>query len=143
MAGATHDPLSSPAACLSRCVACRVSLDGGLTCPVCGYRPLVLDGILVAIGPLTGRNLVAATFDAVFTVGGINYFRDPCAALREMRRVARPGAAIVAADELPDLYRFAPGHALGLEALDKLGLRVMGVDRDFINMVYETPGHVE
>src|SRR5207245_845395 len=37
-------------------------------------------------------------FDAVFTVGGINYFRDPAAALGEMRRVARRGAVLVAAD---------------------------------------------
>jgi SAM-dependent methyltransferase len=84
-----------------------------------------------------------ATFDAVFTVGGINYFRDPAEALREMRRVARPGAVLVAADEIPELYRFALGHALGLEGLDKLGLRAMGIDREFVAMVYETPPLVE
>ena len=32
-----------------------------------------------------------ATFDACYTVGGFNYFRDHAAALREMRRVTRPG----------------------------------------------------
>lgn len=83
------------------------------------------------------------SFDAVFSVGGINYFRDPASALREMRRVGRPGSVLVAADEVPDLYRFAPGHALGLEALDRWGLRAMGLDREFVAMVFETPGIVE
>jgi len=83
------------------------------------------------------------TFDAVFTVGGINYFRDPAAALREMRRVARPGAVLVAADELPDLYRLSLGHAIGFEAIDRWALRLTGLDRDFLAMVYETPPSVE
>ena len=38
-----------------------------------------------------------ATFDAVFTVGGFNYFRDHVAALREMRRVAVPGRPVLVA----------------------------------------------
>ncbi len=32
-----------------------------------------------------------ASFDAVYSVGGFNYFRDPVQAVREMTRVARPG----------------------------------------------------
>ena len=76
------------------------------------------------------------TFDAVFTVGGFNYFRDHAAALREMRRVARREAPVLVADEIPDLYRFAPGHALGFDALDRWGLRAMGLDPDFIAMVF-------
>jgi len=76
-----------------------------------------------------------ASFDAVYTVGGFNYFRDHARALGEMRRVARPEAPVIVADELPDLYRLAPGHALGLEALDRWGLRVMGLDVDFVDMV--------
>jgi SAM-dependent methyltransferase len=83
-----------------------------------------------------------ATFDAVWTVGGINYFRDPAAALAEMWRVARPGAPLVAADENADLYRLAPGHALGLDALDEWGLRLMGVERDFLGMVFRDPADV-
>jgi ubiquinone/menaquinone biosynthesis C-methylase UbiE len=82
-------------------------------------------------------------FDAVFTVGGINYFRDPAAVLREMRRVARPGATLIAADEIPDLYRFAPGYALGLEGIDRWLMRVSGLPSEFVAMVYETPGRVE
>ena len=84
------------------------------------------------------------SFDVVFTVGGINYFRDPAAALREMRRVARLGATLLAADELADLYKFAPGHALGLDGLDTFGLKRMGLDPDFMAMVFDTPaGRVE
>lgn len=75
------------------------------------------------------------SFDAVYTIGGFNYFRDHTRALQEMRRVARPEAPVIVADELPDLYRLAPGHALGLETLDRWGLRLMGLDQEFIEMV--------
>lgn len=77
------------------------------------------------------------SFDAVYTVGGFNYFRDHAAALREMRRVARPGGAVVVADEIPDLYRFAPGHALGVDPLDRWALRLMGLDAPFVEMVLD------
>ena len=82
-------------------------------------------------------------FDAVFTVGGFNYFRDHAAALAEMRRVARPGAPLIVADELPDLYRLAPGHVLGLEGLDRLGLQIMGLEPDFVSMVLDHRVEVE
>lgn len=39
------------------------------------------------------------TFDAVFHFGGLNMFGDVEAALREMVRVAKPGASIVTGDE--------------------------------------------
>jgi SAM-dependent methyltransferase len=78
---------------------------------------------------------VDAAFDAVYSVGGFNYFRDPVLSLREMRRVARPGAPVVVADEDPDLIRFAPGRALGLDLIDRWGLRAMGLDAEFITMV--------
>ncbi len=82
-------------------------------------------------------------FDAVLTVGGINYFNDPGAALREMRRVARTGAVLVAADEIAELHRFSPASLLGLEPLDRAGLRLMGLDREFLRLVYEAaPGAV-
>src|SRR5512135_691246 len=68
------------------------------------------------------------TFDAVYSVGGFNYFRDHEAALRELRRVARREAPVIVADEIPDLYRFAPGHALGFDSLDRWGLSAMGLD---------------
>ena len=38
-------------------------------------------------------------FDVVFHFGGINFFNDRAAALREMVRVAKPGTKIVAGDE--------------------------------------------
>lgn len=84
-----------------------------------------------------------ATFDAVFTVGGPNYVRDAHALLSEMRRVARPGAPLIAADERPDLYRMGLGHVLGLDLLDTWWLRISGLDPEFIRMVYETPPQIE
>jgi SAM-dependent methyltransferase len=78
-----------------------------------------------------------ATFDVVFTVGGFNYFRDHAAALREMRRVAREGATLIVADEIPTLYRFAPGHFFGLEEVDGSVLRALGLDPEFVAMVLE------
>lgn len=83
------------------------------------------------------------SFDAAFTVGGINYFSGPSRALAEMRRVVRPGGTVVAADELPDLYRYNVGYMLGLEGFDQWTLRLMGLDPAFIAMVYETPARVE
>ena len=50
-----------------------------------------------------------ATFDACWSIGGFNYFRDHEAALREMRRVTRPGGPVVVADEIPGLHRAGPG----------------------------------
>lgn len=86
---------------------------------------------------------VDGAFDAVFTVGGINYFRDPDAALTEMRRVARRGAVLIAADERPDLFRYAPGLALGLEGVDRACLRLSGLGSEFVEMVYTTRPAVE
>jgi ubiquinone/menaquinone biosynthesis C-methylase UbiE len=76
-----------------------------------------------------------ATFDAVYTVGGFNYFRDPILAIEEMRRVARPGAPLVVADENPDLIGLSPGRALGLDLIDRWALRAMGLDAEFVAMV--------
>jgi ubiquinone/menaquinone biosynthesis C-methylase UbiE len=39
------------------------------------------------------------SFDAVFHIGGINFFNDKARAIEEMIRVARPGARILIADE--------------------------------------------
>ncbi|MGB8261945.1 MAG: class I SAM-dependent methyltransferase [Terracidiphilus sp.] len=39
------------------------------------------------------------SFDVVFHVGGINFFSDRAAAIREMIRVARPGSKLLIADE--------------------------------------------
>ena len=76
-----------------------------------------------------------STFDAVFSVGGFNYYRDPARAFSEMRRVARPGATILAADEIPGLRRFTLGHLIGAPFLDYASLRLAGLDRDFARMV--------
>jgi ubiquinone/menaquinone biosynthesis C-methylase UbiE len=46
-----------------------------------------------------------AVFDCVLHVGGINFFTDPGAALREMVRVARPGTRLVVVDETEEVAR--------------------------------------
>ena len=74
------------------------------------------------------------TFDAVLSNGGFNHFNDPEAALREMARVAKPGAPVVIADEMPDFLNF--GHRLGLPALDRwIGSRLMSMGDDFASLV--------
>ncbi len=52
-------------------------------------------------------------FDLVFHVGGFNFFNDKAAALREMVRVARPGANLYLVDET-DSIRDRPGILGGL-----------------------------
>jgi ubiquinone/menaquinone biosynthesis C-methylase UbiE len=42
-------------------------------------------------------------FDVVYHVGGINYFNDPGAAVREMVRVARPGTRMIIVDETEEV----------------------------------------
>jgi ubiquinone/menaquinone biosynthesis C-methylase UbiE len=63
--------------------------------------------------PLADRH-----FDAVLSIGAFNYFNDPVGALREMVRVAKPGAPIVISDELPNLTDRMLGHKLGFPAVD-------------------------
>ncbi|WP_435016251.1 class I SAM-dependent methyltransferase [Tundrisphaera sp. TA3] len=78
-----------------------------------------------------------ASFDACWTLGGFNYFRDHSAALREMARVTKPGGVMVVADEIPTLQRYGIGHLLGVPAVDAWWLRRLGLDRDFAAMVLD------
>jgi SAM-dependent methyltransferase len=78
-----------------------------------------------------------ATFDACWSVGGFNYYSDHESALREMRRVTKPGGPVVVADENPRLHRAGLGHILGAPALDAWWLRALGLDREFVTMVLQ------
>ena len=234
---ATTPSRAIPATALARCLDCRTALEGRPACPGCGRAYPVVDGVLEALGSLTGRNRTAAAFydgpgwarfqpweqvflwfqgpgpararrrvlrflprratarvlevgigdganlpllpvgwtpygvdiarrrldacrarepamagrlvlaqaealpfddamfDAVYSVGGFNYFSDHAAALREIRRVAKPGAPVVVADERPDLFLYSIGNLIGLDALDRWALRAAGLDEDFLEMV--------
>jgi ubiquinone/menaquinone biosynthesis C-methylase UbiE/uncharacterized protein YbaR (Trm112 family) len=75
-------------------------------------------------------------FDAVLSIGAFNYFNDPEGALREMVRVARPGAPIVVSDEMPNLTDRMIGHKLGLPGLDRwIVSRLMHLGDEFTDMV--------
>ena len=72
-------------------------------------RRASVDGRRLAWAEAESLPFDDATFDACWTVGGFNYFRDHEAALREMRRVTRPGGPVVVADEIPGLHRAGLG----------------------------------
>ncbi len=76
-----------------------------------------------------------ATFDACWSIGGFTYYRDHEAALHEMRRVTRPGGPVVVADEVSGLHRAGLGHLLGVPSFDAWWLRLLGLDREFVDMV--------
>jgi ubiquinone/menaquinone biosynthesis C-methylase UbiE len=77
-----------------------------------------------------------ARFDAVLSIGAFNYFNDPEGSLREMIRVARPGATIVISDEMPNLTDKMLGHKLGIPAIDRwIVSRLMHLGDRFTEMV--------
>jgi SAM-dependent methyltransferase len=58
-------PSTAPApsiAELARCASCNARLQGEPRCPRCARQYPLCTGILEAIGPLSGRNLITATF---------------------------------------------------------------------------------
>lgn len=70
------------------------------------------------------------TFDHVFQMGGLQFMHDPFLAVREMARVAKPGATITILDEaaaaqrtfkrLPAHARYAADQASAIAALPRL-----------------------
>ncbi len=52
-----------------------------------------------------------------------------------MRRVTKPGGPVVVADESPGLHRAGLGHLLGVPSFDAWWLRLLGLDREFVEMV--------
>ncbi len=82
-------------------------------------------------------------FDATYSIGGFNYFRDQTLAMCEMRRVTRPGGVLMVADEVPDLCRYSLGHLLGVPAFTAWSLRRCGLDREFVAMVIGPPSDPE
>lgn len=104
-----------------------------------------LEGVLRRFPCLDGRLALAegealpfpdGAFDACLCVGGFTFFGDHRAALREMRRVTRPGGPVVVADEVPWLCRLGIGHLVGLPRVDAWWLRRLGLDPEFIEMTF-------
>jgi len=60
--------------------------------------PRPVDGVTVVTGDATALPFPDASFDAVFASALLQHLADPLAALREARRVARPGAVIGVVD---------------------------------------------
>jgi ubiquinone/menaquinone biosynthesis C-methylase UbiE/uncharacterized protein YbaR (Trm112 family) len=80
--------------------------------------------------------LASGQFDAVLSIGAFNYFNDPEGSLREMVRVAKPGAPIVVSDEMPNLTDRMIGHKLGIPAVDRwIVSRLMHLGDAFTSMV--------
>ena len=75
-------------------------------------------------------------FDVCFSLGGFTYFNDQKLALREMRRVTRPGGVVVIADENAGLHRAGIGHLLGVPRVDAWWLGGLGLDRAFIDLMF-------
>jgi ubiquinone/menaquinone biosynthesis C-methylase UbiE len=65
----------------------------------------------------------SGSFDFVFHVGGINFFDNKGAAVREMTRVAKPGSRIVIVDEtakwVKGVYQKLPGVANYYREMDR------------------------
>jgi ubiquinone/menaquinone biosynthesis C-methylase UbiE len=92
--------------------------------------------VWLAQGEAEDLPLESHRFDAVLSIGAFNYFNDPEGALREMIRVARPGAPIVVSDEVPNLTDRMLGHKLGFPGLDRwLVSHMMHLGDSFTDMV--------
>ena len=76
------------------------------------------------------------SFDVVLSIGGFNHFNDPERALREMARVAKPGAPVVVSDELPDLTGRMLFRKLGLPGIDRwIVARMLNLGYEFTDLV--------
>jgi ubiquinone/menaquinone biosynthesis C-methylase UbiE len=74
--------------------------------------------------PASAIPVAAASFDAVLCQQGLQFFPDRAAAMREMGRVAKPGAAVV-------VSTWAAGHPLGLFGAINETLREAAVAEPF------------
>jgi ubiquinone/menaquinone biosynthesis C-methylase UbiE len=92
-------------------------------------------GLFLALAEGESLPFADASFDAVLSVGGFNFYSDPAKALKEMARVTRPGGRVVVADELPDLFEWGWGHLLGFPRLDSWLMRRVWLGPEFAELV--------
>jgi SAM-dependent methyltransferase len=95
-------------------------------------------GLFLALAEGERLPFTDASFDAVLSVGGFNFYSDPERALKEMARVTRPNGRVVVADELPDLFEWGWGHLIGLPRLDDWLMRRFWLGPEFTDMVLRT-----
>lgn len=102
----------------------------------CSTRNAGRNDLRLILGEAEAMPFHDHKFDAVLSIGGFNHFNDPEGALREMVRVAKPGASIVVADERPDLTDRMLGHRIGLPGIDRWVVsKLMRLGDDFTDLV--------
>lgn len=102
----------------------------------CARRNAARKDLRLMLGEAESLPFHDHQFDAVLSIGGFNHFNDPEGALREMARVAKPGAPVVVSDELPDLTDRMLGHRIGLPGLDRWFVsRLMNLGDAFTDLV--------
>jgi len=136
-AGIEPDQCVLDVACGTGVLACAVADRVGLGGTVVGLDPneemLAVarrksDRIEWRTGRAESIPFPSESFDAVVSQFGIMFFDDPCAALREMIRVLRPGGRLAIA--VCDALDHSPGYAAFEELLRRLfGDRIAGAFR--------------
>lgn len=102
----------------------------------CGRRNAPRKDLRLVLGEAETLPFHDHTFDAVLSIGGFNHFNNPEGSLREMVRVAKPGAPVVVSDELPDLTERMLGHRIGLPGIDRWFVsKVMNLGDEFTDLV--------
>jgi ubiquinone/menaquinone biosynthesis C-methylase UbiE len=102
----------------------------------CRQRNAARKDLRLILGEAESLPFHDRRFDAVLSIGGFNHFNDPEGSLREMARVAKPGAPVVVSDEMPDLTERMIGHRVGLPAIDRWFVaRVMTLGDAFTDLV--------
>jgi ubiquinone/menaquinone biosynthesis C-methylase UbiE len=91
-----------------------------------------LADVAVEVGDVYALGFAAGTFDVVHAHQVLQHLGDPVAALREMRRVCRPGGIVAARDSDYPTFTFYPGDADLDRAIEAYGAltRVNGANWD-------------